>query len=186
MVHFSLPKKAHFNLPNITYFNLPKMTHFNLPKIEVLQFPENEIFQSPENDIFQSSKNSKFKSSETAIVRITYFSGNIISLKQNISISREWDVPLKISQIPEKIHFHQMAGHTEESECRKIRPRKSSNMDTFHEVGMNRTTIMGARKAIFDIKYNEIACCITSINNFPSPRNDNKRIINIINLRAIK
>ena len=46
-----------------------------------------------------------------------------------------------------------MAGHTEESECRKIRTRKSSNMDTFHEVGMNRTTIMGARKAIFDIKY---------------------------------
>ena len=41
-----------------------------------------------------------------------------------------------------------MAGHTEESECLKIRPRKSSNMDTFHEVGMNKTTTMGARKAI--------------------------------------
>ena len=63
------------------------MTQFNLPKIEVLQFPENEIFQTPEN--------SKFKSSETAIVGITYFSGNIISRKQNISISQNWDVSLK-------------------------------------------------------------------------------------------
>ena len=60
----------------MTSFSLPKMTQFNLPKIEVLQFLENEIFQSPEN--------SKFKSSETAIVRITNFSGNIISRKQNI------------------------------------------------------------------------------------------------------
>ena len=69
------------------YFNLPKMTHFNLPKMEVLQFPENEIFQSPEN--------RKFKSSETAIVQITYFSGNIICRKQSISISRKWNVYLK-------------------------------------------------------------------------------------------
>ena len=77
----------YFSLPKMTSFNLPKITQFNLPKIEVLQFPENEIFQSPEN--------SKFKSSDTAKVQITYFSRNIISRKQNISIPRKWDVSLK-------------------------------------------------------------------------------------------
>ena len=43
--------------------------------------------------------------------------------------------------------------NTEESECGKIRIRKSSNTDTFHVVGMSITTIMGAREGIFDIKY---------------------------------
>ena len=76
------------------------MTLVNLPKTEVLQFPENGIFQSLENN--------KFKSSENVKVRITYFSGNIIYRKQNISISRKF--LKKNSQIPENI-FHQMARH---------------------------------------------------------------------------
>ena len=59
------------------------MTHFNLPRIKVLWLLE--------NDIFQPSENSKFQSSKTAIVRMAYFSGNIASKKQNISISRKWE-----------------------------------------------------------------------------------------------
>ena len=74
------------------------MAHFNLPRIKVFWFPENDIFQSPEN--------SKFQSSETAIiVRMAYFSGNIISRKQNISISQKWDVSLKNLAISQKIYF---------------------------------------------------------------------------------
>ena len=101
--HCSFPKMRYFNLPKMTSFNLPKMTQFNLPKMEVLKFPENEIFQSPEN--------SKFKSSETAMVRITYFSGNIIFRKQNISISRKWDVSLTNLANSRKNILQQMARH---------------------------------------------------------------------------
>ena len=93
----------YFNLPKMTYFNLPKMTQFNLLKLEVLQFPKNEIFKSPNN--------SKFKSSETAIVRMTYFSGNIVSRKQNISISRKWDVSLTNLGNFRKNILQQMARH---------------------------------------------------------------------------
>ena len=63
------------------------MAHFNLSRIKVLQFPENDVFQFPEN--------SRFQSFENAIVWITYFSGNIISWKQNISISRKQEASLK-------------------------------------------------------------------------------------------
>ena len=92
IVHFNLPKIAHSNLPKIAHFNIPKMAHFNLPKMTQLNLPKTDVLQFPENE--QTPKNSKLKSSETAIVRITYLSGNIISRKRNISMSQKWDASL--------------------------------------------------------------------------------------------
>ena len=100
------------------------MTQFNLPKMEVLQFQENEIFQSPEN--------SKFKSSETAIVRITYFSGNIISRKQNISISRKLDVSLtNVANSRKKYIFQQMARHNPVNHSRLNLPQNFRTQKSF-------------------------------------------------------